>query len=119
MVKAKATMPVDKSFGLIPVIVFCGDFGTYFVEFQFSIFSSRLLLQSAIIDLIIVVSFSLIQAAPVSEGLNLYHVILGPLAQVNNLALETAAGYYSLFLFEFAKYAVAVPYFYRWLVICR
>jgi hypothetical protein len=60
-----------------------------------------------------------IQSLPVSEGANTFFLILGPLANVNNLPAQYAGCYFVVFLTEFAKYALAVQFIYRWLVICR
>jgi hypothetical protein len=81
--------------------------------------SSRVLLQNGLIDLaLIFVPFS-IQCITTSEGPNVFMLVLGPFANVNNVPAQYAACYFMLFLMEFAKYALAVPYVYRWLVICR
>jgi hypothetical protein len=77
------------------------------------------LLQSAIIDLALVFTSFTIQFFPVSEGANVYWAILGPWAHIQNTTLLYAGGFFWTFLLDFAKYAVVVQYFYRWLVICR
>jgi hypothetical protein len=71
--------------------------------------SSRVLFQNGLIDLaLIIVTFS-IQCIPTSEGINVYMLVLGPFANVNNVSAKYAACYFMLLLTEFAKYAVAVP----------
>jgi hypothetical protein len=77
------------------------------------------LLQSSIIDLALLFTSSTTQCIPISEGANYYWAILGPLAHLQNTTLQYAGCLFWSFLLDFAKYAVVVQYFYRWLVICR
>jgi hypothetical protein len=78
------------------------------------------LLQTAIIDLALVIGAFIFQSPPVSEGATVYWFVLGPLAHIQNRTVQYAACYFhTVFLMEFAKYAVAVQFVYRWLVICR
>jgi hypothetical protein len=72
-----------------------------------------------IIDLALVFTAFIIQCDPVSEGANFFWVILGPWANIQNTTLLYAGCLFWSFLLDFAKYAVVVQYFYRWLVVCR
>jgi hypothetical protein len=77
------------------------------------------LLQSAVIDLTLALFSFIIQPVATAEGPRLYRVILGPFAKINNATLLYAGGFFHSFLLHLSKYAISVPYFYRWLVICR
>jgi hypothetical protein len=77
------------------------------------------LLQSALLDLALSLAMFIIQAVPVSDGSNLFWVILGPFASIDNAILQYAGCYFQTFLRDFAGYGIAIQYFYRWLLICR